>query len=69
MKLTDAQKRCLKFSEERGPTGMWPFDVCSMRTVKKCEERGWLERCGTEPGRPLGLILWRITEAGRAALR
>lgn len=67
MMLTKAQRRVLEFIRDNEPVSRFPIGTASLFMVRRCGEKGWLERCGSESGM-IGLTKYRLTDAGRRAL-
>ena len=66
---TAAQRRFLQWAGENSPFGFWPIEF-ARKTFRGCREAGWIEQCGLDfDGGMAALIKYRITPAGRAALK
>lgn len=67
-KLTEAQRACLaSIKDEGGRDQGWRYGSATLTSLRK---RGWLERYRGYPwAGAKECNMWRITDAGRAALR
>lgn len=63
--LTPAKRKFLEWARDNSPFSGW---TVSRATFKRCEEAGWIERCGREPG-AFGLTRYTITASGLTALK
>jgi hypothetical protein len=73
MRLTEAQRKALKWFALNGPASSFRCDGSepSLRFVKRLEKLGFVERVGKERGAGLGgfgFTKFAISDAGRSAL-
>lgn len=65
---TKRMRQFLKWARDAGIHRTWPIEWSVMH--RKALNAGYIERCREADERnPIGFAAWRISEAGRAALR
>jgi hypothetical protein len=68
MKLTPAQLKALLWVKAHQPVGSFPITEVRLQMVKKLQSMGLLEVSGKEARGLFSFQLYRLTEAGSAAL-